>query len=197
MLNKLAAHLTDKLVSNGNIRAEEKDLYLYGLFILLSHIMYLFFVSVAGVALNCFFESLVFYISFQFIRRYAGGYHASTETRCEVLSTLSIVSCIVLIKLSKTYNMQTVLFIISMISTVCIFLLCPLDNEEKRLTEKERKYFRRISLIILLIIAVTVIVSYLFRFNSFIVPCSLSLILESFLLISGNAKMFFQKKKTE
>lgn len=193
MINKLSTYLTEKLLSNGTIGEDDKDLYIYGLFMLISHLMFLIIACVFGLILGCVFESIIFYIAFQFIRRYAGGYHASTETRCDILSTLSILACIVVIRLSKVYDIQIALLIISALSAVCIFVFCPLDTPEKPLTNKEFRYFRKISWIILFVIIVAIVVSYIFKFRMVTVPCCLSLILESILLAVGKIKRVSQK----
>lgn len=192
MINNLSALLTDKLLAKGSITEDERELYIYGFFMLLSHIMYFVLACIFGILFKCFIESIIFYIAFQFIRRYAGGYHAATETRCEILSTLSIIASIGIIKLSKIYDFKTSLLIITLISMVIIFILCPLDTPEKPLTEKEFKYFRKISWIILLVIFTTIIVSYFFKFNLLFAPCCISLILESILLISGKIKKIME-----
>ena len=197
MISKLSAHLTEKLLSNGTISDKDKDLYIYGLFMLISHLMFFIIACIFGLILGCIFESIIFYIAFQFIRRYAGGYHASTETRCEILSTLSILACIVVIKLSKTYDFQTVLLLITILSAVCIFVLCPLDTPEKPLSDKEFKYFRKVSWIILFVIIVAIIVSYVFKFQVVTAPCCLSLILESILLAAGKIKRVAQKNNVK
>lgn len=188
MINKLSTFFTEKLLSNGTISDEDKELYIYGLFMLLSQLMFFIIACIFGFVLNCIIESIIFYIAFQFIRKYAGGYHAATETRCEILSTLSILACIVVIRLSKTYDFQTVLLIISAVSSVCIFVFCPLDTPEKPLSKKEFKYFRKVSWVILLVISINIIVSYFFKFQMVLVPCCLSLILESVLLVAGKIK---------
>lgn len=194
MINKLSKYFTDKLFLNGAITEEEQELYIYGFFMLLSQFMYLVLACIFGLILGCFFESIIFYIAFQFIRRYAGGYHAATETRCEILSTLSILACIVVIKLSKIYDFQNILLIISAISSVCIFFLCPLDTPEKPLSDKEFKYFRKISWIVLFIIVVAIIVTYCFNIELVLLPCCMSLILESLLLIAGKLHLFIAKQ---
>lgn len=194
MINKLSSYLTEKLLSNGIISNEDKDLYIYGLFMLISHLMFFIIACVFGLILGCVFESIVFYIAFQFIRRYAGGYHASTEARCEILSTLSILACIVVIRLSKTYDIQTALLIISSLSAICIFAFCPLDTPEKPLSDKEFKYFRKVSWMILFVIILAIVVSYIFKFRMVTVPCCLSLILESILLVAGKIKRILQKQ---
>ena len=194
MINKLSEYFTKKLLINGAISKEEQELYIYGFFMLLSQLLYLIFAFVFGVILDCVIESIIFYITFQFIRRYAGGYHASTEVRCEIFSTLSILACIVVIKLSKTYDFHTALLIISSASAVC---LCPLDTPEKPLTDKEFKYFRKVSWLILLVIVAAIVLSYVFKFQIVTVPCCLSLILESILLVAGKIKRVSQKNNAK
>lgn len=197
MISKLSAYLTEKLLSNGTISEKDKDLYIYGLFMMISQIVFFIITCIFGFILCCILESIIFYIVFQFIRKFAGGYHASTEARCDILSTLSILACIVVIRLSKIYDFQTILLLISILSAVCIFFLCPLDTPKKPLSEKECKYFRKISWLILLAIVVAIIVSYIFKFKIVNVPCCLSLILESILLVAGKIKRVSQKQNAK
>ena len=171
MINNLSVYFTEKLLSNGTINDEDKELYIYGLFMLLSQLMFFIITCIFGLILKCILESIIFYIAFQFIRKYAGGYHASTETRCEISTTLSILACIVLIRLSKTYDFQIALVTITVISAISIFCLCPLDTPEKPLSDKEFRYFRKISWLILFVIITVIPVSYIFKLSIIIVPC--------------------------
>lgn len=188
MINNLSKRFANRLLSDGTITQEEYELYVYGLFMLLSQIMFLIVICIIGISLGCILESIIFYIAFLFTRRYAGGYHASTETRCEILSTLSLLSCMLVIKVSKTYDFQIVLSIITLLSAICIFVLCPLDTPEKPLSEKEFKYFRKVSRLILFVIVLLIVLSYCFRIRFAFVPLCMSLILESILLIAGKIK---------
>ena len=197
MISNLSVRLTDRLLSNGSIAEDERELYIYGFFMLLSQLMYLVLAFIFGSLFKCFVESIIFYVAFQFIRRYAGGYHAATETRCEILSTLSIVASIGIIKLSKIYDFKTILLFVTLMSVVLILFLCPLDTPEKPLSAKEFKYFRKISWIILLVISSIIIVSYFFKFNILFTPCCVSLILESILLVAGKIKRVHQEKSVK
>lgn len=188
MISKLSAKLTEKLLLKQSITEDERELYVYGFFIFLSHLLYLVLTSIFGLLLGCFFESIIFYITFQFIRRNAGGYHASTEIRCEIISTLSIFASIVLIRLSNIYSFETVLLFITLVSSIVIFALCPLDTPEKPLLEKEFKYFQKRSRLTLFVLYSIVTVSYFLKLDLFFAPCCISLIFESILLILGKLK---------
>lgn len=195
MINKISSKIVEILIKHSLVENEDKELYLYGFFILLSQILYFIIVITIGILFNVIFESIIFYITFQFIRRYAGGYHAKTETRCEILSTLSILCCIVLIKLSKMYDIRIVLLSVSLVFAVLIFILCPLDTPEKPLNDKEYKYFRKISWIILSLIIIAIIVSFYFKFNVVFAPCCASLIFEGVLIGTGQIKKAYSKKR--
>lgn len=195
MINKISSKIVEILIKHSLVENEDKELYLYGFFILLSQILYFIIVITIGILFNVIFESIIFYITFQFIRRYAGGYHAKTETRCEILSTLSILCCIVLIKLSKMYDIRIVLLSVSLVFAVLIFILCPLDTPERPLNDKEYKYFRKISWMILSLIIIAIIVSFYFKFNVVFAPCCASLILEGVLIGTGQIKKAYSKKR--
>lgn len=195
MINNLSAKIADKLLQNGTIVDEDYELYVYGLFMLISHLMYLILVCVFGTIFRCFIESVIFYIAFQFIRKYAGGYHAPTETRCEVISTLSILGCIGIIKMSETYNIQEPISLLALISAICIFIFSPLDTPEKPLSEKEYRYFRKISLVILSVISLLAVTSFCFKLRFAFMSLCMSLILECILLVSGKIKSIVLKKR--
>lgn len=197
MVSKISMKIADILISHLAIEDKDKELYSYGFFILLSQILYFIITIATGILFSTIIESIIFCIAFMLIRRYAGGYHAATETRCEILSTLSIVASIGIIKLSKMYDFKNILLFITLISMVLIFCLCPLDTPEKPLSEKEFKYFRKISWIILLVISSIIIVSYFFKFNILFTPCCVSLILESILLVAGKIKRVHQEKSVK
>ena len=195
MIGKLSSKISDLLIRKSVIDSEDQELYVYGFFMLLSQLLYLIIACIFGLLFQCFLESAIFYFAFQLIRKYAGGYHASTEGRCEIMSTLSILACIVMIWLSRSYDFSLLLFCISLVAVLVIAVFCPLDTPEKPLSNKELKYFRKISWLILFIIAALIVVSYIFEWSYIFSPCCMSLILESFLIIAGKIKQITNIKK--
>ena len=160
---------------------------------LLSQTLYFILTLIFGVLLNIIFESVVFYVAFQFIRTNAGGIHASSELKCEVATTVSLLVCLGFIKICDLYNFKMVILIITMVAAVFIFLLCPLDTPDKPLTIKEKKYFQKKSWIIVLIILTIIGLSLCFKINTLMYPCCMSLILESILLFLGKIKELRKK----
>lgn len=198
MIGKLALKTAESFIARPNACYSKIEIYQYGFFVLFSNILFLLLTIILGAVLNVLLSSIVFYIAFFSIRQYAGGYHASTETRCEIMSTLSILACIIVMRLSKTYDFQFALLVVSAVSAVCIAILCPLDTPEKPLSENEFRHFRKISWLILSVTSFAVIVSYFTKLKwlqIFFAPCCLSLFLESFLLVAGKLKRLVFKSK--
>lgn len=193
MINNLSIKLTNKLISKGSITENKRELYIYGFFMLISHLMYLVLTIILGLIFKCFLESVIFYIAFQFIRRYAGGFHAKTEATCEILSSLSIFCCIGVIRISKICDIKIALLCLSLLFAISIFIFCPLDTPEKPLTDKEHKHFRKISLMILLCILIAIILSYKFKTEYIFVPCCMSLILEGILINTAKMQKYANK----
>ena len=195
MIGKLARKTAEKFVENDNIFYDKISIYQYGFFVFYSNIFFLIITSIIGAIFSAFLQSVVFFFAFFLIRQFAGGFHAKTETKCEILSTLSILCCIVLIKLSKMYDIRIALLSISFVFATLIFILCPLDTPEQPLNDKEYKYFRKISWIILSLIIVAIIVSFIFKFNVVFAPCCASLILEGVLIGAGKIKKVYNEKR--
>ena len=196
MIGKLARK-TAKMFVNNNTKFNSVEMYQYAFFIILSTFIFFVLTIMIGAILSVLFESIVFYFSFLLIRLYAGGYHASKEITCDIITSISIFGCVFLIRLSKTYEFQIQLIVITLFSVLCIFALCPLDTPEKPLSKKEVKYFRKISWLILLIISVLVLISFIFEWKFLFAPSCLSLILESILLVAGKVKRVYQLKNAE
>lgn len=197
MISKLSVTIVNLLINNKDISEEDRELYQYGLFMIISQTIYFLITIICGLSLSIFFESIVFYLTFQLIRRFAGGYHANTEAKCEILSTMSILLSLIIIKCEGIFEISKILLISFVMSSLLIIVLSPLDTPEKPLTSTEFHTFRKISLLILLLISVLIVISYIFELKHLFAPSCLSLILESILLITGKIKQLHSKTHAE
>ena len=196
MIQHISEILVKKLLSKGYFSSDDAELYIYGFFVLFSQSLYFLVVILIGSIFHILIESIVFFLVFQLLRKYAGGYHASTEAQCEMLSTLSIIISLGLIKLSRLYDIQIGLLIFSLYSASFIFFLSPLDTPEKPLSVSEKKHFRKLTWIYLFFSTALLFVSYFLKFSVLFSPCCMSLILESVLLLAGKIKVLRTAKSS-
>ena len=92
MVTWLAERISNELIRANIIDTSEKDLYVYGFFLLISKLSFLVLSIMAGFTLKITAEAVVFYVSFIIIREYAGGVHAKTEMVCMITTSLVIVT---------------------------------------------------------------------------------------------------------
>lgn len=195
MISKLASIIAEKFIKNPNVNYNKVEIYQYGFFILLSNTIFFIITIIFGIIFNSLVQSVIFYLSFFLIRQYAGGYHASTETKCEILSTFFIFTCVLIIYLSKIFDINDVLFHLGLFASLIIAVISPLDSPEKTLSENEIKCFRRICLILLIIELCIIIISYYFKLSFIFKPICIGIILESVLLIIGKIKKTLLKNQ--
>lgn len=187
MLNELSVHIIEWLISVHSISEADKELYVYGSFVLLSNIFYISVTLIIGFIFHCIIELLIVYISLFFLRSYAGGYHANSETKCEIITSLTILLSAIVI----SYYIQStdfLLLIISIISALIIILFSPILSKEKPLDSVEIKKNKSITVITICILCASIAVTFIWHIEMIYVPCCLSLIIEAISLLGGMIK---------
>lgn len=116
---------------------EQREIYQYGFELWVSSAIGILIVLAIGIISGRFWESVIFYIVFCFIRLFSGGFHAPTYLLCKI--TLAAVLILVLVLdwllggIADYY--WSILYLYSLI-IVCRF--APVENSNKKLTEHEK-----------------------------------------------------------
>lgn len=192
MSSYLAQRLTHKLIASGTIAESESELYIYGLFLLISRVFFLLVTVVIGSLLGIPGASVLFYVLFALLRGYAGGVHAKSENACTVLTTLSVVASLASIKWMGGVHAQIIPAWMLGIGGAAILLLSPLDTAEKPLEGSERKRYRRISIAILLGYLLLALVAWALAWRNVVYAAACSVFLEGVLLVAGKVSSAYQ-----
>lgn len=163
------------------------DLYEYAIYILLSSILHFISVIAFGLIFNLILESIVFYSSFILIRKFAGGYHAKKPTSCYLFSIIATFIILALVK-SLLCNVEYFKFhsLISLVAFVCmmfIWILSPIDTENKPLNVTEKKIYKKIAIIISLIVFISVIIFLFLGIYNIALPLLCGLFMSSLVLV--------------
>ena len=200
MITKLAEKAANVLCSNDNLEQDDRELYIYGFIMLFSKAFYFLLTALLGLMFGIVLESIVFYIMFSVIRGYAGGVHASTERACMISTSLSLLTCTAAMKVCIVYSLFVLPIIMLALSTISIIALSPLDTKEKRLSEEEKKVYRRKTHLFTTIILLVAVLSLSSKYAPMFYPCVFSLLLEGVLLLIGkniNPIASWQNKNAE
>ncbi len=191
--------LTDRILNhlavNTDMDMEHREIYAYSLERYISSFIDFIIFAVLAAALRIPAETIVFALFYGPLRKYAGGYHAKTRGQCLVLSILTLVSVVFLAKELALLNYWNILSIVLLIITgLLIFLLAPVDSENRRLPEEIKKQFRRNARLIFAADSLLLIlgVIYLGSFRSYVMIGVLAVLLEGMILIPN--KLTFRQR---
>ena len=79
MICSLSAKISERLTSMGYVDPDETETVAYGFFTMLSKMIYALIAFSLGALMGRLPESIAFYFSVLFIRKYSGSFHADTE----------------------------------------------------------------------------------------------------------------------
>lgn len=193
MASWLANRITEKLIAAAVIEDDDRELYIYGFFLLISKTVFLVVTMLVGYFMGVWLESVILYFSFLFLRAYAGGIHAKTEAKCTVLTTIALLLSILTIRQFEMQKSEILPFFMLGFGVLSVWLFSPLDTKEKPLNQEEKSKYKKISIFITLIYIIVVIIAKLTLLYLLVYAVSCGVFLESILLISG--KIFDQLGK--
>lgn len=188
MISKLSDLITQSLLKRKVISDDEQELYDYGLFMMISYVVFFVISMLFGIALNIPFSSILFYISFCLVRNFAGGIHANSEIKCDIITTMSIFISEILIKIFIDYCLVSLAFVMLIISSVCLCVFKPVTTSQKKISQQEKLHFHKkvIALTVLALIISTM--SMILGIYSITIAFSIGLSLASILLIFGKVQ---------
>jgi len=193
MIASVSDWITDFFASHGVIAAEEKEVYSYGFAAIISTIISYGIILAIAAVLHCIWLWIVFILCFSPLRRYSGGYHASSYIRCKTIYAITFL----LIALAVNYFAQTNWLLLPMIvgafgiTVVC--LLAPVVPRNKELLQEEISVNRRKSILIVIAEGICVLL-----FLKFCYAVSLSI---SFIMLAVSmallAEIFITKRSVD
>lgn len=149
MYEKLSKVLADFLVAENAIPTEKYEIYTYGLECLIARIGTILYLLILSICLRAFCQAVIFYFVFLAMRKFSGGYHATTYVRCNVLYLLTFTVAVLADRfiLSNCDSPSFTVFILLFVFlTVIIF--SPIENPNNPIENGQERKFRRNSLLI-------------------------------------------------
>lgn len=185
MLHHLSNKLVDQMVACKTIESENREMYEYGVYNMLATSLHVISIFVIGAVFGCFLESVLFYIMYALLRKFAGGYHANTSVQCYFCSCLCILAVIAILKWSVPAVIPALLVFGIVVSGITVWALAPVEHVNKPLDEAEVAHFRLRARIIWFIETAVVGLLWGFGLNHWALVISLSLVVLALALVLG------------
>ncbi len=151
MLYTLSKHIAGFLFNQLSFEKELMPLYIYGIQLLLSSILGVTLVLLAGILTHNLINSILFLLAFIFLRKFTGGLHFNSYITCNTVTVLTFLTSAAAEKYITSQSYSQCIFCVMMIFSITVTLIfAPLSNPNKEITHGEKRRFRLISLLILL-----------------------------------------------
>lgn len=189
-MNRLFKSAAVKLYENGNIEEKYIELYAIAMEMVFATFINVITVMLIGGILHMFWASMVFLIAFIPLRTYAGGYHARGYISCYLGSCVLITLLLLLLKyIILGRNMVSGIWLLFFISIPSVFLLAPLADENKPISEKETILFRKKARLVLCV-ELFIVLFLAFMKNSYAYAVMTAVILCACLLVLYKCREF-------
>lgn len=176
----MSEKIADWLIRQKAISADERELYIYAVHCLFSLLYPIVFASVVGAIFGMVMETIVMIIPFILVRKFAGGYHADSFGKCLIISSMVI---IVTIQIAMVVDNSYILNAIYVAGSMLLILFSPIDSENKRLDIDDKKFCKKITVFIVLILFIIVETFWLKGYRYYIKFIEIGVVLAELLQI--------------
>ena len=166
--------LINWLIAKKVISEEAEELYKYAAQCLMISLYPFLLTIIIGICMGRLVESLLIIIPFMCIRKYSGGYHAKTMLICFIESCGLLILCIYLVSYVKC---SMLLHVILATSMAVLWILSPIDSENRRLDLDEQKKYRTVARIIVTLFILVYLILYFVHKDVYAVSIALGLML--------------------
>lgn len=142
MIHKMAEKIVTGQIKKGTLGEADRNKYIYAYEVLFNQVFNLGIALVLGAVTHELIAVCAFLAIYIPLRKYAGGFHAKTNGRCMVYSTLVVIGVIVINRILDGciagFWMPAALAAVSVILLAVAVCMTPVEAANKRLTEEER-----------------------------------------------------------
>lgn len=160
MVDKIAEVISDRIVTVNGQR-EDKEIYKYGLQILLNTVLSIGIVMLIGSVANELWGTVIFLIYYCSLRLFAGGLHADTNNKCMAIFIGGYIFALYILKrVEVALNVDVIGILI--LFNICILMWAPVDVPNNPIPTSKKRIMKKRAFFISLIIT-SVIFALLFN----------------------------------
>ena len=154
MIKRTANVLAKWLLRAGAISASDVELYEYGIYSFLFTLCPLGLVLIISIFLNMVAEGLLLIIPVILVRKFCGGFHFQSPVLCGIVSTAVLTAFLLGIRLVLGTACYGWWALVLLLAAAQIIIFSPIDSEGRRLTQKEKEVFKKIAIVLSIIIVI-------------------------------------------
>jgi len=152
MISGLSSYLVEALLKNDIVEEEQAPVYQYGFEIFISTILTCIITVINGLIFRCIVPVFIYFGLFVLLRSICGGYHAKTYWQCNLTYLLVTIGVLLIYKYATVEQFSGLHYCIALLSVLITAVYAPVENENKPLSDKQKKLFRILSMIVVVIL---------------------------------------------
>lgn len=145
-MDKWVRKLVQYNIDKGKISKEDADIYKFGYTLLFEKAIIFLITLLIAFIFDAFLEVLIFCIAFIPLRVYSGGYHAKSTIKCMILSGFVLICNILAVQQMSDWEWGKYFIILELVLFPLLITLSPVEHENRKIEESERRYFRHMVL---------------------------------------------------
>ena len=178
-----AKAITQWLVNTKAIPAQMYEAFEYGIFSCLFSSLPILVVILLSIPLHMVPEGIAMIIPFILLRKFAGGFHFSSPLPCSVTSVALLFACLFGIKIILVFHAYGLISSLVLLSFAFIIIHSPIDSKSRRLAKNEKRIFKKIAIVLSIIMGFTYFTLVIFERYSTAIPIGFGIILTAFLQV--------------
>lgn len=175
MIIRLSKRMVSFFVRQKIIEKDDKEVYEYGLQLLLSTILNAVIALLIAIVSRTVIFCLFYLSAFVIMRKSAGGFHAKTHFGCCCILIAVLCCFIAFIRLAPTEIYTAISVLTLIVSAVTVLLFAPLEHENKPLSDKDKIRLRKVSVAYMIVISGLVILFGIFNLSQIMVSTALGI----------------------
>lgn len=194
MLNKLSYLIYDFLNEDNRI-AEDKELFIHSITLMIHEIINTLVLIALSLVFNNCISTILYIVFFALLRRYTGGYHATTFQSCSLWYFLLYLGFQLTLFLN-IFETSWFSFLVLLIVVSIIYSIAPMQHVNQPLSIIERHRYRSKMLFVLIIYSILSIYSIIVNGQLKNILLYI-LVIDTFLLVALRKSKFYKEDYNE
>lgn len=198
MVQKIVDALVNKQSQNYVMTDEDEKIYRYGYILLCEVFLNLVIALAIGIAFSKTKEVIFFLGMYIPLRSFCGGWHADKIWKCTAISNVILMLQVYSIENIKMYLSMSGMLLIFFFNMVCVYFISPVDTEMKKISQDEKKIYKRKIKLILVLHMIIAIITVLSDANEFVFSLMFVYIIQNVMLlmeIIKHRKCYFRRNR--
>lgn len=135
----------------------DDEIFTYGIEVILTSLLNILILLIIGIISGTVDQSVVYFVSYAFLRKFIGGYHCDTNFKCITFNVCKYLFFVCVY--SNIIISRMIMISVIIITLLLIIFKAPYEHKNRLISEKYKLVYKKYSFVIVSIYSVIIILS--------------------------------------